>query len=495
MLSSFSMQRLNCRFKEFTKHHWANAEAGALWEPRIRKVCAFLSELEWRSVLEGVRPCALRGVAPHELQAFSDILSSHGLILAPLEEIARENGYASARRPALPGNPFSYWCALGRASDVELLKSAHLRADDQEIGRLLGYPSCCTSFFNRACVDGDFMDTTWPMAQNTAAKRTITPTHVEVSRVSKCNVLLRWLGVRIVFHLPCSFDCRPTEELAVKYADIAKSNGFHQELDWLEEMLCWHVEWTALNGVAEIMTPAGTIWTATDATAEKYRVTYTGAESAKAMAPTMDLPDGQIQLNLISRGVEERQDKLIPLSEESYQDLEWYYADNGFSSKEDMERGHEPIVTLAAETVSQTGGNVLDLGCGNGALLKTLCHFNHKLVPWGVDISSDNIAHAQLLLPQFANNFAVSDIFDDNVVWSDDRRFQLIILMLGRLTEVNETRAETLLKIIRESANKLLVYVYDGYENQCASLDELARKTGVILSENRRNRNLAIVDL
>jgi len=112
-------------------------------------------------------------------------------------------------------------------------------------------------------------------------------------------------------------------------------------------------------------------------------VVPTGAESAKAMAPTVDVPDGQMQLNLISRGVEEHQDKLIPLSEESYQDLGWYYADNGFSSREDMERGHEPILRLAAETISQTGGNVLDLGCGNGALLKMLCHFNHKIVPWG----------------------------------------------------------------------------------------------------------------
>jgi len=89
----------------------------------------------------------------------------------------------------------------------------------------------------------------------------------------------------------------------------------------------------------------------------------------------------------------------------------------------------------------------------------------------------------------------VSNIFDDNVVWSEDRKFQLIILMLGRLTEVTETRAQTLLKIIRERAHKLLVYVYDGYENQRVSIDELARKTTVILSENRRNRNLAILDL
>jgi len=204
-------------------------------------------------------------------------------MLAPLEESARENGYASARRSARLGNPFSYWCAIGRASDVELLTSAHLRRDDQEIGRMLGYPSCCTSFFMRACVDADFMDVTWPMAHNTANKRTISPTHIEISEVSKCNVLLRWIGVRNVFHLPCSFDCRPTAEIADKLVEIALADGFRREMDWLEEMSAWPVEWSALYGLAEITTPVGVIYTVTDATAETHRVSYKGEAR---LAPT-----------------------------------------------------------------------------------------------------------------------------------------------------------------------------------------------------------------
>ncbi len=127
--------------------------------------------------------------------------------------------------------------------------------------------------------------------------------------------------------------------------------------------------------------------------------------------------------------------------------------------------------------------------------LKMLCHFNHKLVPWGVDISSDNIAHAQLLLPQFANNFAVSNIFEDSVVWSEDREFQLVILMLGRLTEVTEARSEAFLKLIRERAHNLLVYVYDGYQDQRASVEELAGKTRVTLSDKRSGENVAIAQL
>jgi YD repeat-containing protein len=81
----------------------------------------------------------------------------------------------------------------------------------------------------------------------------------------------------MVFHLPCSFDCRPTVEIADKLVEIALVEGFRREIDWLEEMSAWPVEWSALLGLAEITTPVGVIYTVTDATAETYRVTYTGA--------------------------------------------------------------------------------------------------------------------------------------------------------------------------------------------------------------------------
>ena len=163
--------------------------------------------------------------------------------------------------------------------------------------------------------------------------------------------------------------------------------------------------------------------------------------------------------------------------------------------EQDMDLSHEPIVKLAAETLSQATGNVLDLGCGNGVLLKKICQSNGNLIPWGVDVSSDNIAHARLLAPRFSDNFVVSDIFDDCVVWSKDREFQLVILMLGRLTEVAEEQAEKLLRCIKEHARNLLVYAYDDYLHHHGSLEELARKTGVTLSDKRSGDNVAMAHL
>jgi SAM-dependent methyltransferase len=403
------------------------------------------------------------------------MLAKHGLTVAPLEKIAAADSYVSSGTPLREGKPFNYRCAMGRVSDVRLLESAYLSRDDEAVGRLLGYPSCCTSFFNRVWVDEHFVDTTWPMAQNTDEKRSVTHTHVEIPEVSRCNILLRWLGPRMVFHLPCSFNCQPTFELADKFAQIARSAGFHQEMGWLEEMLSWPVEWKASNGLAEITTPVGTVSTVTDATAETYRVSYRGAGFAKASGRVVGFPDDQLN--------------------EPFPDLEWYYADNGFRSREDMDVSHEPIVQLAAATLSQATGNALDLGCGNGVLLKKICDSNRSLLPWGVDHSSDKIAHARLLASGFSDNFVASDIFDDCAIWSKDREFQLVILMLGRLTEVGEDQAEKLLRYIKERARNLLVYAYDDYLHHHGSLEELARKTGVNLSGKRSGDNVAMAHL
>ena len=309
------------------------------------------------------------------------------------------------------------------------------------------------------------------MAQNTANKRIISPNHLEITEVSSCNQLLRWLGLRVAIHLPCRFDCQPSAELAKKLTGVARSAGFHKEIDWLEEMLSWPVEWKASNGLAEITTPVGTISTVTDATAETYRVSYRGAGSAKARGLTVGIPDDQLN--------------------EPFRDLEWYYADNGFISREIMDLFHEPILKLAAETLRQAAGNVLDLGCGNGVLLRKICSSNSKLIPWGVDISGDCIAHARLTSPRFADNFVVADIFDDRMVWSKDREFELVILSLVQLTEVPEEQANKLLGRIKEHTRDLLVYAYDG--DGC--LEELAQRAEITPSDKQSSNDVAIAIL
>lgn len=56
-------------------------------------------------------------------------------------------------------------------------------------------------------------------------------------------------------------------------------------------------------------------------------------------------------------------------------------------------------------------GKIIDLGCGNGMLLKFLIEFSSKsLECYGVDINEKAIKEAKILLPIFQSNFIVDDV-------------------------------------------------------------------------------------
>lgn len=59
-------------------------------------------------------------------------------------------------------------------------------------------------------------------------------------------------------------------------------------------------------------------------------------------------------------------------------------------------------------------GKVLDLGCGNGLMLRHLVtRSKYKLTPYGIDFIEESIKQArEVILPEYAQNFIVSNIVD-----------------------------------------------------------------------------------
>lgn len=59
-------------------------------------------------------------------------------------------------------------------------------------------------------------------------------------------------------------------------------------------------------------------------------------------------------------------------------------------------------------------GRVVDLGCGNGLMLRHLVtKSQYKLVPYGVDFIKESIKQAkEVVIPEYAENFKVGNIVD-----------------------------------------------------------------------------------
>ncbi len=250
--------RLAFTLPDFTRVLWVSDGARDVWAPRVEAITRAWLETEWRTIVHGVRALAVTMVAPEALARRSELWQEHGLVGFPVESHA-----ASLR------------VVVGSSDAVRAFQRATEANDDTAIGRLLGHPSCCTEFFRRVWVGDGMMDTTWPMALASAG-----PQHdgraLTVSGAAEANILWRWVGLRGVPHLPCGFDCPDTVALGRQCLDVGRRAGFSEEMAWLEEILSWPVEWSALHGIAKIRTPILKVATSTDATAVAYVVRRRG---------------------------------------------------------------------------------------------------------------------------------------------------------------------------------------------------------------------------
>jgi hypothetical protein len=486
-----AMERLGFTLPDFTRFMWVSDQAREVWQPRLERVTNAWLEIEWRAVLAGVRSAAVTMAAPDELLFQAPRWAEEGLSALPVEMVGLSGQpYSATSQPLEPGEPFLFRLVIGRPADVADFKRASDAAHEEAIGDLLGYPPCCREFFRRVWVDDAMVDTTWPMAIATSAPGDDGAT-VDVEGPAQANILWRWMGARAVPHLPCRFDCPATVKLAEQLVAVGRACGFGEEMDWLVEILSWPVEWSALHGIAEIKTPVLKVSTRTDATARRYTVRRRGdsfpAEGAQGLSFPFQVP---VKLRLtgtrgFQRGIEHAVTVNAPRPS-------WYATDNGFDSIATMDDAHRPIVAAAANALSGHAGNVLDLGCGNGALLDKITDGTRDVVPFGIDLDPTRIEHARALHPKAADNFIVGDLFDDQQLWSDGRRYALAIVMPGRLLEVDARHAEVLRQRLRDRCDQVLVYAYGDWIAD-SDLAGLARQAGMsVLSPGNELVSLAI---
>jgi len=271
------MDRLNFTIPDFTRIAWTGLDVRRHWEPRITEICHAWSRIEILSVNQGIRQAALIGVSKDNIDDAKREWAKLGLNHKILASVGSSRyPYANATTSSENADDVAaYRVVLGKGSITSEACDAFTNRDSSRIGELLGYPECCTKFFEDTWVQQGFLDTTWSMAiRSKTATRSGNQVIVPLSPMS--NILWRWAGIRPVFHLPCQFGCRQTEAVAKPIFDLLSDAGFKVQSDWLRDCLSFPVEWSALHGIAEIKNPLFKISSRTDATGQKYSVAYEG---------------------------------------------------------------------------------------------------------------------------------------------------------------------------------------------------------------------------
>jgi hypothetical protein len=378
------MDRLNFKIPEFVRIAWATAKAQEVWEPRIQKCSNFFTYLERldRTAIISLKP---------------DELIHHPYRPIPLAQVNTSQTYQAGSPEFRANQPWEYRCAIGPRA--ESLAISYIKQDWIDVGRILGYPECCIQFFQQYWVDEQWFDTTYPMGKNNVLS-------------SANNILLRWVGIRLVSHLPCSFNCFGTMQIGERNIQLARELGYNEEIDHIIEMLSWPIEWSSLHGIAIITTPVFKIITASDALPFRSTFKLEGIKYPEEAGSGLIFPFRRGQEHLV----------------------------NGFTDQRAMDEAHGRIIKSVKHLQPKS---ILDLGCGSGLLLRKMSR-EFDAFTFGVD--QDDLKRPDLC----------ANIYD----FEFQRDFDLVLIAEQRIREDHAAYA-TLLARIYKHVRYLCIYNYN----------------------------------
>lgn len=424
-MATIPIERPKTFAPDFCRRQWVSREARALWAPRLAAIARQWSAAELASVENGMRFAAVQSIAPEQFPELSQRAASRGLAAIGLEVQARANDYAAGPVSPDGSGRWDYRIAVMLPLRAIQFIEAWRDSDDETIGRLLGYPECCRRFFAETWGAGS-VDPTWEMAEHGDGP-------------IEANILLRWLGVRYVPHLPCGFRCEETARLARRFRKLIPL----PERLWMDQLLAMPMLWTALHGIGELVTPIVTLNFRSEISHELREIRREGGAYPELGARGIRFP--------YRRDVERPDSRL--------------WTDNGFDSLEAMEKAHGVILSL----LEPEPRKVLDLGCGNGLLARRLAGPHGRAIGVERDCGRASRAAARL------NEVRCADLVEMEL-GSFHPDPDVVLLMPGRLIERPQNG---FVKTLRESGVECLVYAYGDWLTRYGSLDKVCLAAGM----------------
>ena len=192
---------------------WHGEKARAAWAPFLSSYAHQWEEAEMTSVADGQRDAAVANFSPVEYMAFLPWALERKLKVRVLRETAALDLFSHVTEPG-EGNL--------------VVGVARYESDLETIDRNLGYPLCCVEAHWTRNVD--------PMAEWAGVHATADPF---------CNPLLRYVGLRLCPHIPCSPHCQESSKLGRALAGYLDQGVVARVVELLSD-----VTWDSYRGTA-----------------------------------------------------------------------------------------------------------------------------------------------------------------------------------------------------------------------------------------------------
>ncbi len=238
--------------RSFTRLIWKSNDIRNEWEPKLNRAADVYHKAEWEMTARGKRKCGTIHVDQNNFDEMFKKFTENDLFFYPVAKSARYGGFSHKHIPPKEGEDYYVYGAFGKdPKDVMSFKKYEKETGDHEsIGDLLGYPECCQkSFSNRWPEDID------PIFKSAKKVKKPDDNVIEIDEIQpETNQMLRYFGVRITSHLPCSMKCENTMELGNEWFSIMEDID-KKGAKFAKNLLNQPIEWNAYRGILEVETP------------------------------------------------------------------------------------------------------------------------------------------------------------------------------------------------------------------------------------------------
>ena len=433
---------------------WVSDLAEKIWSPRFARISNAYLQVEKENVAKGIRSSHLTPFEPSLIPQNRNWATANNLELVELgREGANKHMYSSKAAQYVEGQDYTVRCVFTKPELKQEWIAAWNPLNNDKVGELLGYPECCRNWFKYYWQDNQFLDDILAMYENSG---------FSTEGPWQLNFFYRYMGARLVSHMPCSFNCSNSLEIANANFNLMKELGYVEEAKWLEEIFNWPVRWSSLHGIAEIRCPVFKLSHKTDYLAEEFIVDKQGELYPEEGASGVVFPWKRKKK---TRSVLENKS-----FNESLKDAK-LWEDNGFSTEVGMNECHAGI--LEALSTFKVG-SILDLGSGNGLLLKRIKEQGEIIDTYGIEI--DEGRYSRGLEVHKEGIFRKGTIFDFGNY--TENYYNYILLMPGRLTEVDTETKNIYIKFLKERTDNFVFYFYGDWitkynENMLSLFQEL----------------------
>jgi hypothetical protein len=180
-----------------------------------------IKALEILCVLNGVKPAARIMVKEEEKERICSFFEANKLFYAAadfkISKQDREKGYSDKAVKVGIGERGYYIFYVSKDKEMACkAKEAEGRGEHKELGKLLGYPECCCEFFERYFPEESKRDNDFTMTCLKNSNGFSFPFHT--------NIAARHFDLALIFHFPCSFNCKDSIELAKKHLFVLEED-------------------------------------------------------------------------------------------------------------------------------------------------------------------------------------------------------------------------------------------------------------------------------